>query len=151
MSDLHYLLQPNFCHDPWDSSSIAAAHQSQNSPNQFYITSSGGQESSPNMAMGCFSSNSTTADEEEASIINERKRRRMISNRESARRSRIRKQRQLDELWSQVVWLRNENCQLVDRLNDASENQDRLAEENARLKEEVSELRQMLLLNSPSG
>lgn len=149
MSDLHYLLQPNSSHYPCDSNSMAAAHQSQNSPNQFYITSSGGQESNPNMAC-YFSSNSTTADEKEASLINERKRRRMISNRESARRSRIRKQRQLDELWSQVVWLRNENCQLVDRLNDASENQNRLAEENAQLKEEVSELRQMLLLNSPS-
>lgn len=131
MSDLHYyLLQPDFCDYPCDSSSII---------------------SSPNLAS--FSSNSTTTtttattDEAEVSIINERKQRRMISNRESARRSRIRKQRQLDELWSQVVWLRNENHQLLDRLNDSSENRDRLAEENAQLKQEVSELRQMLLNN----
>lgn len=145
MNDLHYLLQPDFCHYPCDS------HQSQNFTNQFYysITSPQGQEkwqgSIPNLAS--LSSNSTTTDEAEVSITltNERKQRRMISNRESARRSRLLKQRLLDELWSQVVWLRNENHQLVDSLNDALENRDRLAEENAQLRHEVSDLRKMLL------
>ncbi|KAL3844558.1 hypothetical protein ACJIZ3_001961 [Penstemon smallii] len=102
----------------------------------------------------CFSSNSTSdeADEQQLSIINERKQRRMISNRESARRSRMRKQKHLDELWSQVVRLRNENHQLIDKLNNFSESHDRVLNENARLKEEASELRQMLTdmkLNSP--
>ncbi|KAI4388984.1 hypothetical protein MLD38_001261 [Melastoma candidum] len=77
-------------------------------------------------------------------LINERKRRRMISNRESARRSRMRKQRHLDELWSQVVWLREENCRLSEGLTRASEVGDVAAQENARLKEEVSILRGML-------
>ncbi|MCI25532.1 BZIP transcription factor, partial [Trifolium medium] len=67
----------------------------------------------------------------------------MISNRESARRSRMRKQKQLDELWSQVVWLRNENHQLLDKLNNFSETHDRVVQENVQLKEEASELRQM--------
>ncbi|KAG2715364.1 hypothetical protein I3843_03G075500 [Carya illinoinensis] len=101
-----------------------------------------------------FSSNSTSdeADEQQLSLINERKQRRMISNRESARRSRMRKQKHLDELWSQVVWLRNENHQLIDKLNHASECHDRVVQENAQLKEEASELRQMLnnmQINSP--
>lgn len=101
-----------------------------------------------------FSSNSTSdeADEQQISLINERKQRRMISNRESARRSRMRKQKHLDELWSQVVWLRNENHQLMDKLNHVSENHDRVLQENAQLKEEASGLRQMLSdmqLNSP--
>ncbi|KAG8384554.1 hypothetical protein BUALT_Bualt04G0129900 [Buddleja alternifolia] len=94
----------------------------------------------------CFSSNSTSdeADDQQLSIINERKQRRMISNRESARRSRMRKQKHLDELWSQVVWLRNENHQLIDKLNHVSESHDQVLQENAQLKEETSELRRML-------
>ncbi|KAK4767059.1 hypothetical protein SAY86_014810 [Trapa natans] len=86
-------------------------------------------------------STSDEADDQQLSLINERKQRRMISNRESARRSRMRKQRHLDELWSHVFWLRNENHQLMDKLNHVSEAHDRVLEENAQLKREVSELR----------
>ncbi|KAK7309933.1 hypothetical protein RJT34_07075 [Clitoria ternatea] len=94
----------------------------------------------------CLSSNSTSdeADEIQFNIIDERKHRRMISNRESARRSRMRKQKHLDELWSQVVRLRTENHNLIDKLNHVSESHDRVLQENARLKEEASDLRQML-------
>ncbi|XP_057448013.1 basic leucine zipper 43-like [Lotus japonicus] len=95
----------------------------------------------------CLSSNSTTSDEADElqfRVIDERKHRRMISNRESARRSRMRKQKHLDELWSQVVRLRTENHNLVDRLNHVSESHDRALQENARLKEETSDLRRMV-------
>ncbi|PNX94661.1 ocs element-binding factor 1-like protein, partial [Trifolium pratense] len=68
----------------------------------------------------------------------------MISNRESARRSRMRKQKHLDELWSQVLWLRNENHQLIEKLNHVSENHDQVVQENGKLKEEALELRQMI-------
>ncbi|KAJ4846472.1 hypothetical protein Tsubulata_021633 [Turnera subulata] len=98
------------------------------------------------------SSTSDEADEQQLSIINERKQRRMISNRESARRSRMRKQKHLDELWSQVVWLRNENHQLIDKLNHVSESHEKALQENVQLKEEASELRQMIAdmqINSP--
>ncbi|XP_075475921.1 basic leucine zipper 43-like [Primulina tabacum] len=112
------------------------------------------QELSPQPVTCCFSSNSTSdeGDEQQLNIINERKQRRMISNRESARRSRMRKQKHLDELWSQVVCLRNENSQLLDRLNDYSERYDQVVQENCQLKEEASELRQTIVhmqLNSP--
>lgn len=95
----------------------------------------------------CLSNNSSTsdeADEQQLSIIDERKQRRMISNRESARRSRMRKQKHLDELWSQVVRLRTENHNLIDKLNHVSECHDRVLQENVRLKEEASDLRRML-------
>ncbi|KAA8529259.1 hypothetical protein F0562_033942 [Nyssa sinensis] len=91
--------------------------------------------------MSPFSSN---FEEHQLSIIDERKQRRMISNRESARRSRMRKQKHLDELWSQVVRLRTENHTLLDKLNHVSECHDRVLQENARLKGETSDLRQML-------
>lgn len=77
-------------------------------------------------------------------VIDERRQRRMISNRESARRSRMRKQRHLDELWSQVLRLRNENHSLIDKLNQVSESHDKVVQENTKLKEEILDLRQML-------
>ncbi|CAI0544764.1 unnamed protein product [Linum tenue] len=92
------------------------------------------------------SSNGTSdeADEQQSRIVDERKQRRMISNRESARRSRMRKQKHLDELWSQVLRLRAENHALLDKLNHVSDCHDRVVEENARLKDQVSGLRHML-------
>ncbi|KAL8549300.1 hypothetical protein ACS0TY_008234 [Phlomoides rotata] len=90
----------------------------------------------------CISSNSTS--DEAEGIIKERKQRRMISNRESARRSRLRKQRQLDELWSQVVRLRADNLNLIEKLNQLSESHDRVVQENCELKEQTSDLRKML-------
>ncbi|KAL3510950.1 hypothetical protein ACH5RR_030351 [Cinchona calisaya] len=91
-----------------------------------------------------YNSTSDEADDQQLCIIDERKQRRMISNRESARRSRMRKQRHLDELWSQVHRLRTENHNLIDRINHISESHDKVVQENTRLKEEASDLRQML-------
>ncbi|MCD7464320.1 hypothetical protein HAX54_052508, partial [Datura stramonium] len=94
----------------------------------------------------CISSNSTSDESEEQQhrIIDERKQRRMISNRESARRSRMRKQRHLDELWSQVLRLRTENHNLINKLNQVSESHEKVFQENMQLKEEASGLRRLL-------
>ncbi|KAK7273246.1 hypothetical protein RIF29_14295 [Crotalaria pallida] len=124
--------------------------QLQKFSNQFYVFPNSPQVLLPDFSpqSSCISiSNSTTsdeADEQQQCLINEKKNRRMISNRESARRSRTRKQKHLDELWSQVVWLRNENQQLIDKLNHVSESHNKVLQENAQLKGETSELRQML-------
>jgi hypothetical protein len=112
-------------------------------PTNYHYPSAGHEFAPPS----CLSSNSTTSDEADElqfNIIDERKHRRMISNRESARRSRMRKQKHLDELWSQVVRLRTENNNLVDKLNHVSESHDKIVQENARLKEETFDLRQMV-------
>ncbi|KAL3636155.1 hypothetical protein CASFOL_020702 [Castilleja foliolosa] len=103
------------------------------------------QEFAPNNSSG-ISNNSTSdeADIDHFSLINERKQRRMISNRESARRSRMRKQRQLDELWAQVNHLRNENHNLIERVNSLSESHVKAVRENECLKEEASDLREMV-------
>ncbi|XP_030956069.1 basic leucine zipper 43-like [Quercus lobata] len=155
---LHYLASSNNP-SPYPANfnmtqNTASTFQFNQFPNPLYNFQLPPQFQDINPHSSSFSSNSTSdeADEQQLSLINERKQRRMISNRESARRSRMRKQKHLDELWSQVVWLRNENHQLVDKLNHVSESHDKVVQENAQLKEEASELRQMLTdmqLNSP--
>nr|GME15945.1 basic leucine zipper 43-like [Ipomoea batatas] len=102
----------------------------------------------PDFSLSASISNNSTSDESEEQhhrIIDERKQRRMVSNRESARRSRMRKKRHLDELWSQVLAFRTENCNLLDRLNQISENHDKVLQENMRLKEEASGLRRLVV------
>ncbi|KAL5095719.1 hypothetical protein RYX36_000046 [Vicia faba] len=146
-TQLNYLL-PNSNPSPYPSSCNYNMFQNtiQTFSNQLYGFNQNPilQDLSPQSS--CISNNSTSdeADEQNKGLINERKHRRMISNRESARRSRMRKQKHLDELWSQVVWLRNENHQLLDKLNSFSESRDRVVQENVQLKEQASELRQLV-------
>ncbi|XP_058739325.1 basic leucine zipper 43-like [Vicia villosa] len=142
---LNYLL-PNSNPSPYPSSCNYTIFQNTTQTSHLYGFNQNPilQDFSPQSS--CISNNSTSdeADEQNKGLINERKHRRMISNRESARRSRMRKQKHLDELWSQVVWLRNENHQLLDKLKSFSESHDRVVQENVQLKEQASELRQMV-------
>lgn len=97
----------------------------------------------PSMSFGLnyheFTPNSLSSDEAE-----ERKQRRKISNRESARRSRMRKQRQLDELWSQVIRLRALNHNLMHQLNQLSQTHHRVVHQNCKLKEHASHLAKII-------
>nr|QOC69150.1 bZIP [Paeonia lactiflora] len=67
--------------------------------------------------------------------------RRMLSNRESARRSRRRKQAHLTELETQVSQLRVENSSLLKRLTDMSQKYNEAAVDNRVLKADVETLR----------
>nr|DAD19720.1 TPA_asm: hypothetical protein HUJ06_021183 [Nelumbo nucifera] len=67
--------------------------------------------------------------------------RRMLSNRESARRSRRRKQAHLNELENQVAQLRVENSSLLKRLADISQKYNEAAVDNRILKADVETLR----------
>ncbi|KAG9143601.1 hypothetical protein Leryth_019191 [Lithospermum erythrorhizon] len=122
----------------------SSSHQPTNVLVQDYITHQ--------PIISCISNNSSTSDEADdqhhlndlGNIIDERRQRRMISNRESARRSRMRKQRHLDELWAQVMRLRTENNNLMEKFNQVSESHDKVVQENKKFKEEISDLRRML-------
>ncbi|KAK7275078.1 hypothetical protein RIF29_16185 [Crotalaria pallida] len=138
-----FLVQPNFVLQQSDIPNFHLNSLLNNLPNCHY-PSLGHEFVVPPSYLSSNSTTSDEADELQLSIIDERKQRRMISNRESARRSRMRKQKHLDELWSQVVRLRTENHNLIDKLNHMSESHDKVVQENARLKEESSDLRQMI-------
>ncbi|MQL89977.1 hypothetical protein Taro_022563 [Colocasia esculenta] len=86
-------------------------------------------------------SNSDEGDEQQRCLIEER---RMLSNRESARRSRMRKQRHLDELQWQVANLRSVNRRLIDELNHVIGDRDHTLQEKGRLRDEANCLRQRL-------
>ncbi|KAK4426432.1 Basic leucine zipper 4 [Sesamum alatum] len=78
------------------------------------------------------------------SIIDERKRRRMISNRESARRSRMRKQRHLENLRTQLNRLRTVNEELTNRVRWVVHQDQLFRRENEHLRSEAVVLRQRL-------
>ncbi|BAF20195.1 bZIP transcription factor RISBZ5 [Oryza sativa Japonica Group] len=67
--------------------------------------------------------------------------RRMVSNRESARRSRRRKQAQLSELESQVEQLKGENSSLFKQLTESSQQFNTAVTDNRILKSDVEALR----------
>ncbi|XP_026657972.2 bZIP transcription factor 53 [Phoenix dactylifera] len=77
-------------------------------------------------------------------VVDERKRKRMLSNRESARRARMRKQQRLDELTNQAAQLRNENEQIVMQVNLISQQYLKLESENSVVGAEVMELTERL-------
>lgn len=78
------------------------------------------------------------------SPVDDRKRRRMISNRESARRSRVRKQRHLEELRNQASRLRVENREIANRLRLVLHQCHLVWGDNDRLRAETDWLRHRL-------
>ncbi|XP_073300478.1 LOW QUALITY PROTEIN: bZIP transcription factor 53-like [Primulina huaijiensis] len=75
-----------------------------------------------------------------SSDANERKRKRKISNRESARRSRMRKQKHLDELIAQEKQVHEENKKLRQMIDSASQMYLNFSSENNVLRAQGSEL-----------
>jgi len=87
---------------------------------------------------------SDEAEEQPHLIFDERRQRRMLSNRESARRSRMRKQKHLDELRAQLSLMRGENRKILSNFEMLTQRCSRVLEENRALKVQAMELSQQL-------
>ncbi|MBA0704294.1 hypothetical protein Golax_016563 [Gossypium laxum] len=79
-----------------------------------------------------------------SSDSDERKRKRMLSNRESARRSRIRKQKQLEDLVNEVSALQKDNSQLSEKINVATQGYAEMECANNVLRAQAMELTERL-------
>nr|ABA99797.2 bZIP transcription factor family protein, expressed [Oryza sativa Japonica Group] len=79
--------------------------------------------------------------EEDTDPVNAKRTRRMLSNRESARRSRKRKQAHLNDLESQVSQLRSENASLQKRLSDMTQKYKQSTTEYGNLQDDMNAMR----------
>lgn len=77
-------------------------------------------------------------------VMDQRKRKRMLSNRESARRSRMRKRTHLDELVGQVGQLKKENEQILTNTNITIQHYLNIEAENLILRAQMDELSERL-------
>ncbi|KAL5563054.1 hypothetical protein UlMin_032801 [Ulmus minor] len=80
------------------------------------------------------------SEEDLLALMDQRKRKRMISNRESARRSRMRKQKHLDDLTAQIAQLMKENHQIITSVNFTTQQYMSIEAENSVLRAQVGEL-----------
>lgn len=77
-------------------------------------------------------------------VVDQRKRKRMLSNRESARRSRMRKQKHLNELMEQAAQLRKENNHILTSISVTTQHLLGVEAQNSVLRAQTGELSQRL-------
>ncbi|GFZ12184.1 hypothetical protein Acr_23g0005690 [Actinidia rufa] len=89
-------------------------------------------------------SNPMAATNQKEAVPTDLKRKRLLSNRESARRTRVRRKMQVEELQSQKNQLINTNQKLTEQLINLSQHINQMFQENSQLKEEISYLHSAL-------
>ncbi|KAI3469299.1 hypothetical protein Pfo_025962 [Paulownia fortunei] len=92
---------------------------------------------------------SSSSEEDEnryAMIIDEKKRKRMISNRESARRSRMKREQHIKDLNDQVTYFRTRSSQMVQKINEITPRYMAIESENRILIMQGEELKKRLEL-----
>ncbi|CAA0834255.1 basic region/leucine zipper motif 53 [Striga hermonthica] len=93
--------------------------------------------------------NTSSSEDDEgryAKITDEKKRKRMISNRESARRSRMKKEQHVKELNEQVVYFRSKIDEIVRKINEVGPRYAAIESENRVLRVQAEELGRRLEL-----
>ncbi|XVF59686.1 hypothetical protein PTKIN_Ptkin07bG0295900 [Pterospermum kingtungense] len=83
---------------------------------------------------------SSSSDEDFRKVLDERKRKRKLSNRESARRSRMRKQKHQDDLTAQVSQLTKDNSQILTSVDITTQLYVNMEAENSVLRAQMAEL-----------
>lgn len=89
---------------------------------------------------GAGRTSGSDGDTASASADTHRREKRRLSNRESARRSRLRKQQHLDELVQEVARLQAENARVAARAADIASQYARVEQENTVLRARAAEL-----------
>lgn len=84
--------------------------------------------------------NSPSSEENLQALMDQKRQKRKISNRESARRSRMRKQKHLDDLTAQVNQMRKQNSQTLTRLTLTAQQHFVVEAENSILRTQLMEL-----------
>ncbi|KAL2553853.1 basic leucine-zipper 44 [Forsythia ovata] len=100
-------------------------------------SSSGNSSGSPHIQ-------NSGSEEDLQQLMDQRKRKIMLSNRDSARRSRFRKQKHLDDMMAKVIELKNENSQILTRMNVTTQHYVNVEAENSVLRAHMMELSQKL-------
>ncbi|KAK2990253.1 hypothetical protein RJ640_014705 [Escallonia rubra] len=83
-------------------------------------------------------------DDERYTTVDEKKRRRMVSNRESARRSRMKRERHTKDLNDQVMRFMNDRKEIVQKINEVGQRHGAIEAENRILRVQREELSKRL-------
>ena len=104
------------------------------------MASSSGSGSTGSLSAAATAAGVSSTEEEMRALMEQRRAKRMLSNRESARRSRMRKQRHLDDLAAQAAHLRRENAHVATSLGLTTQGLLAVDAENAVLRTQAAEL-----------